>query len=291
MATKLALGTAQLGLDYGVANRGGKPSAASADRILAAAKEHGVAMIDTAPAYGDAESIVGRFTAEQRWDVAVCTKLGALSPQLPYDTLALAVSELVDRSRVALRRDRIDVLLVHHLPSLVAHGEALVELLQSCVDSGWVETIGVSVYDPADLPRLEGLGAVQFPHNPFDRRFVSSPSYPSSWRTFARSALLQGVFALEPSDLPPRVHHTKACLQRYRGACEGLGLSPVSAALRYAAASPADAVVLGVDTAEQLVEAAVHLGAPLDDHAVAAIDTAVGDVPPAVRDPRAWEAA
>ena len=58
---KLILGTAQLGLDYGINNRSGKPSRNDAFEILNTAKQHGIRTLDTAQAYGDAIEIIGEF--------------------------------------------------------------------------------------------------------------------------------------------------------------------------------------------------------------------------------------
>ena len=50
---KIAIGTAQFGLDYGVANKTGKLSISEIKKILNFAKSRGVDTIDTASAYGD----------------------------------------------------------------------------------------------------------------------------------------------------------------------------------------------------------------------------------------------
>ena len=61
MLTRLGLGTVQFGLDYGVSNRAGRPDESEVAAILARAIEAGIGYLDTAPAYGDAESLIGRL--------------------------------------------------------------------------------------------------------------------------------------------------------------------------------------------------------------------------------------
>ena len=58
----LALGTVELGMDYGLRVPGahGRPAAADAVRIIHAALDRGVNLIDTAPIYGAAEALLGR---------------------------------------------------------------------------------------------------------------------------------------------------------------------------------------------------------------------------------------
>src|SRR5690606_782993 len=57
---KLALGTVQFGLNYGVANTQGQVSQAEIQAILALAKKHQVHTLDTAIAYGESEARLGQ---------------------------------------------------------------------------------------------------------------------------------------------------------------------------------------------------------------------------------------
>jgi hypothetical protein len=68
---EMTLGTAQLGMDYGVANRTGKPPREIATAIVRAAIAHGVTVLDTARAYGDSEEVL---RAALRWVVAVTSR-------------------------------------------------------------------------------------------------------------------------------------------------------------------------------------------------------------------------
>ena len=59
-STKLCLGTAQFGIPYGITNTKGRVSEREVKEILNIAAENGIQYLDTAQAYGDAESIIGR---------------------------------------------------------------------------------------------------------------------------------------------------------------------------------------------------------------------------------------
>jgi predicted aldo/keto reductase-like oxidoreductase len=58
---KIALGTAQFGLDYGIANTQGRVSEAEGRAIVELARARGVDTIDTAMLYGDSEAALGRI--------------------------------------------------------------------------------------------------------------------------------------------------------------------------------------------------------------------------------------
>ena len=60
---KLALGTVQLGIPYGIANQTGMPDDTTALEILRAAHEHGYTWLDTAAGYGQSEAVIGRLAA------------------------------------------------------------------------------------------------------------------------------------------------------------------------------------------------------------------------------------
>ena len=59
--SKLGLGTAQFGLDYGIANRSGQIKFSDAKNILQLAKQEKIDLIDTAILYGKSEKIIGNL--------------------------------------------------------------------------------------------------------------------------------------------------------------------------------------------------------------------------------------
>lgn len=56
---KLALGTAQFGMSYGVANHRGQVSPDEACELLRLAQNSGINTVDTAISYGDSEAVLG----------------------------------------------------------------------------------------------------------------------------------------------------------------------------------------------------------------------------------------
>lgn len=79
MTSRLALGTAQFGLDYGVANDEGKVPYEKVVWILSLARENALDMLDTAISYGDSEDVLGRIGLDF---FCINSKL----PPLPVDT-------------------------------------------------------------------------------------------------------------------------------------------------------------------------------------------------------------
>ncbi|MFD0516840.1 aldo/keto reductase [Paractinoplanes durhamensis] len=114
----LILGTAQLGMAYGIANRTGAPDDDAAAGILAAARDLGITHLDTARAYGDSENRIG---------VAAPPELAIITKVAPGADTAAAVRASVDASRAALGRSGMGrsgpvTLLFHRATDALAGG-------------------------------------------------------------------------------------------------------------------------------------------------------------------------
>jgi aryl-alcohol dehydrogenase-like predicted oxidoreductase len=289
----LGLGTAQLGLPYGVSNRDGRPSEAEAAAIVGRALEHGVRVFDTAPAYGEAEALLGRLLPADA-DVRVVTKTapggegGAATP----DTVRRAVERSLER----LRRDSLDALLVHHGSELAGPGGGrLATCLLELRDAGLARRLGVSVYDRAELDaarELLPLDLVQLPLNAFDRRLAADGTidelHAAGVEVHARSAFLQGLLLMKPEELPAGLAAAEPPLRRFHKLRRERGLGPIEAALGAVREVPGvDVVLVGVNSARELDECAAAIGAaagPAIDPAEIAIDD------PTAIDPRRWPA-
>ena len=64
--TKLALGTVQFGLDYGITNSEGKVQIREVASILEYAKDKNINILDTASGYGNSEEVLGRIGSNPR---------------------------------------------------------------------------------------------------------------------------------------------------------------------------------------------------------------------------------
>ena len=76
----LSLGTVQLGMPYGLNKAAGKPDQLCANQVLNQALNSGVNWIDTAAAYGDAETVLGHWLSniEAYRQPNIATKVNAL---------------------------------------------------------------------------------------------------------------------------------------------------------------------------------------------------------------------
>jgi aryl-alcohol dehydrogenase-like predicted oxidoreductase len=291
--TALGLGTAQLGLPYGVSNRGGRPSAAAAEAIVTCAIERGVRLFDTAPAYGEAEELLGRLLPAGA-GVRGVTKTPPMPGEEVREADCDAVARAAERSRELLG-ERLDALLVHHCSELAKPGgERLARRLAALRDDGLVGRLGVSVYSREELDAARGLLPVelaQVPLSAFDQRLLRDGTLAelraAGVEVHTRSAFLQGLLLMTPEELPAGLARAAEPLRRWRRACAESGLAPIEAALRFARSAPGvEAVLVGANSAAELEQCLTAIGRPGD--AVECASLAVED--PEIFDPRRWAA-
>jgi aryl-alcohol dehydrogenase-like predicted oxidoreductase len=265
---KLALGTAQFGQKYGVANTVGQVNKNTAHAIIHRCKELGWDTLDTAITYGESESILGTYGVEQ-WNVV--SKLPAV-PEKCQDVGAWAKNQ----AQKSLRRLGIKKLygLLLHRPGQLTEdfGIDLYRALQTLKVGGLVEKIGVSIYSPSDLELLwpkYRFDLVQAPLNIVDRRLLESGWADrlklSGAEIHVRSVFLQGLMLIPPDKRPSRFGRWPEIWDEWDHWLNVTKLTPIQACLRFAnLTDTVDRIVVGVDSGLQLEEIATAIDGKLD---------------------------
>ncbi len=291
MGDQIALGTVQWGMAYGIANRSGQPGTPEIERILAHARDAGVHLLDTARAYGEAESAVGALTEADPW-WRIVTKL---SPDVAAGS-ADAAQASVEASLRALRRSELDVLLLHRPADRFAAGGAVWARLLELRRAGTIGAIGISAVDPTDAiaalddPTVEVL---QVAASLFDRRLADAGLFERAAargvEVHVRSVLLQGVAHLEPGELPAGLAGLSAALGAVQAWERDHGLARGAAWLQYARRLPGATLVLGCERVEQLdANLAALSGAPLGDEDAAQLVAVAGRLADELVAPARW---
>jgi aryl-alcohol dehydrogenase-like predicted oxidoreductase len=262
MTSKLALGTAQFGMQYGIANMTGIPSMAAVHNILSSAREAGVSIIDTAYVYGGAEIVLGRaISGSDRFRIVTKT-MPIQAPVLREEHVA-AVADAFACSLERLQCRHVYGLLVHHAEDLlVPGGERLWAWLESIRAAGKVEKIGVSVYRPEQLISVVDscpIDLVQFPYNLYDQRFGSAELMLVLRRhnieAHARSVFLQGLLLLAPERLTGQFASLREHQARLHAWLAERDMSPVQGALSCTLHAPGISfAIVGCDSIQQFAE-------------------------------------
>ena len=293
-ASRLVLGTAQFGSDYGVTNAVGRVPDAELSEILSTAIELGISRLDTALEYGDAQARL------QPWveHFTITTKVRG----------AAGIGPSVGQCLEQLGVTSIDEVLIHDWATL--DGDARVtaaDALASLRDDGVVHSVGVSVYDEHEideaLTAFPALDSVQAPVNVLDQRLAGSVAVSSLHSNGgvlqARSVLLQGLLVSAPTSFhtpspstpgstgtssAAALHRDVECFQSF---CSSAGVSPLAGAVRFVAALPwVDELVIGVTSAAELHEIVEALSSVPQGWVQACAGLASVDA--SLIDPRQW---
>lgn len=300
---ELVLGSVQLGLPYGAANRTGKPSRDAACRLVARAADAGVTNFDTARAYGDAEDRLGE-ALKARKSVRTITKLSPLSELgagAARAEVRAAVDASIDASLEALIKPHIDCLLLHRAEHMTAFHGAIWERLIERLEDGTVLALGVSVQSPKEaMAALDCTDVchVQLPFNLLDWRWreagvIDRIRARSHVTIHARSVFLQGVLAAEDPRIWPPVDGVDAeamtaLLARVAGDFGRYSVADLC--LAYVRGQDwIDGVVVGMETESQLDEnLRLFVRPPLAPQDCAAIELRIPRLPERLLDPAQW---
>lgn len=255
---KIAIGTVQFGLPYGIANQQGQVTTAEAQAIIDLAQANGINTLDTAIAYGDSERVLGSMVLD---GFDIVTKL-PLVPEGCTDIAGWVESEL-EASLSRLNVSKVDGLLLHSPNQLNSDiGDTLYQALLRKKSEGIVERIGVSVYSPDELYTLTEkfqFDLVQAPFNIIDNRLRDTGLLEklavSNTHLHVRSVFMQGLLLMPASSRPKKFNRWSSLWSTWEQWLTETDLTPLQACIRYAlSVSEIQKVVIGVDSSAQLNE-------------------------------------
>lgn len=260
MCARICLGTAQLGMDYEIFPKYGKPSKKDTFEILDTALQNGIEYIDTAQAYGNAEELLGEYGIN-RYKINVITKV---MPNTFKNNRPPKHRELINMTKKSLDKMKIDKLygLLLHTPNDL-YNRKLIEQLVELKDEGLVDGIGVSVYhsiDACNALEKDVIDIIQMPYSVFDQRakqeyILSSANIPGI-EMHIRSIFLKGILTRSPYEMPYEIiKPINSDLIRFEKIIEKYGFSKQEACFLFALTNPdIDVAVFGVHTKKQLLE-------------------------------------
>ena len=173
----IGLGTVKLGRNRKVKYPGSfsLPDDDSAAALLAQARELGINLIDTAPAYGSSEQRLGKLLTGQRQHWLICSKVGEEFEQgrSRFDFSAQHIRHSVQRSLRRLNTDTIDILLIHSDGNdlqIIEQTDAL-ETLAQLKNEGLIRSYGMSTKTVAGgLAAARACDVVMLTYNPAQRQ-------------------------------------------------------------------------------------------------------------------------
>lgn len=256
--SKIALGSAQFGMKYGISNKERIIKKNEVIKILEFAKKKKIDLIDTAYSYGESEKVLGSSSISN-------FKLVSKLPSIPKD--CKDVSSWVEKKfLISLKRLKIKSiygLLIHDTRDIHSNfGETLIAAANRLKVRGLVKKIGVSIYDPLECDKLLKIykfDIIQVPLNVVDQRIVKSgwlsKLFSKNIEIHTRSVFLQGLLLMPRKKIPKYFDKWANIFDKWSLALKKNNMSAVEACLLYPLSFPEiKYVVVGVENIKQLDE-------------------------------------
>jgi aryl-alcohol dehydrogenase-like predicted oxidoreductase len=245
LTSKIGLGTVQFGIPYGVSNIMGQTPKNEVALILKLAEENNISLIDTASAYGEAETVLGSLPL---------SNFNVVSKFLP------STKELTLENQFELSLKKMNLTSLYgylaHRPLDILENPLQWESLLKLKNENKVKKIGFSLNKPVEIENLILQGfipdLVQVPYNYFDSRFkdILIELKRNDCEIHTRSSFLQGLFFMNTATLNPYFKEVnpiiKSLQEKYKESLSG-------ALLKYVLEMPfIDKVIIGIENSSQL---------------------------------------
>ena len=249
---KIALGTAQFGMDYGINNIKGKISESEVFEILNESIRSGIGVLDTAYTYGNSELVIGNFIKKHGYVFKIISKLPECNPE--------NVKNIFESSLERLGVDLLYGYMCHSFQHY-RNNPKIWNILEELRSEGKIEKIGLSLYYPSELEYIIenkiDVDIIQVPYNVFDRRFEQY--FPvlkkMGIEIFVRSVFLQGLVFKEPSKLDDYFEKISGKIVNLHSLAAELDIPIAALCINFAIINEfVDQVVVGVDSVQNLKE-------------------------------------
>lgn len=259
MISKISIGTAQFGLDYGISNQRGKVPFSDAENIIELAYSRGIDKLDTASAYGKSEKVLGEIGVKN-------FKITSKIPTIPSDAKNINdfLFRTTERSLADLKIDKFKCILVHDCDQFFQkkYHDEYIKALVNLKRSNLTTKIGLSVYDPLDDSIMEAINhidVIQSSFNIFDQRLnqkdLISTLNANNIEVQARSIFLQGLLLINHRMIPKKFQKWKNIFNDYHSWLDKNNYSALSACLNFVINSKnINEVIIGIDTPQQFIE-------------------------------------
>ncbi len=260
---ELCLGTAQLGMKYGINNKVGKLDREAVFEILDTAIKGGIELIDTASVYGEAEELLGEYISNNMDianDILIISKPNGSIKGLNTTEIENAIRLDLEQSLSRLRRDFLDGYLVHSYRGV--DRPEIIEILYKLKEEGLIKKIGMSVYDTDEASKAieRNIDYLQMPCSVFDQRGLSRGGLFRKAKekgiiVFTRSVFLQGLLMMKENEIPGYLQGLVPYIKQFNDVLSKYNVNKKHALIKFILSEQLiDYMVFGVETKSQLNE-------------------------------------
>lgn len=250
---KIALGTVQFGLNYGIKNNSGQIPEKIAYNIMDYAFQKGIDTLDTAYAYGTSEKVIGNYLRNHGNSFNVISKY----PTVQNNDVSLSY---LDETFNNLGINNLYAYIFHDYSTFKTNQHLLDDLVEEKVH-GRINKIGFSLYYPSQLEDILNnkipCDIIQIPYNILDKRFDSllNSAKNNGIEIHVRSIFLQGLLFISPENLSEYFTPIKKLINNLNVISRNADISISAICLCHVVLNKfLDKIVIGVDSVENLLE-------------------------------------
>ena len=259
--SNICLGTVELGMKYGFYSNGEQsiPSQQKSVDLLIESFNNGINFLDTAPAYGNSEEIVG--IAIQKWNkkIYLATKIENFSDEPEKSELRKRIELSISNSLRNLKVDQIDLLQIHSMNIKDDTYLYTLEILKEYLDKEIIGALGATVYEVEEAKaaiQSTLISAIQVQYNLLDQRMadeVFSLANKNDIAVLSRSTFLKGALTKRMSYLPSTLTELKKLVGQAKSVANESSESITSLALKFCLSNEQiNAVLIGIRNLEEL---------------------------------------
>lgn len=252
--SELTLGTAQLGMEYGINNVSGKLTKYEAIELLDKAVQLGITSFDTAQAYGISEDILSEFVSRKDNYNGLCiiTKIHPILSEWSD------VKNKLMQSMAKLKHCKI--VLLHKFDHVNAVWyQDLIKTIQ-----GFNKLFGISIYTAEEAEYAlhhDEVDVIQVPFNLLDNKMLEIDFFKRALKfgkqVFVRSVFLQGLLQMPIEKLPKKLKVFQKPMEMLHLLCKKYQCTITRLAIDYVRFYAKNAsIIIGVDNLIQLEEVA-----------------------------------
>lgn len=211
---KVCIGTAQLGMKYGISNNSSKMKIKDFNKIIKYSEENNINFIDTANSYGNSEELIGKSLKKLKCgtNFKVISKFNNLR-NIPKNKIREKILYQVTTSIKKLGTQKLYAALLHNVKDLESKKKKeIYKVFLDLKKKGLVKKIGFSAYEVKDLKKYltkYNFDIVQFPFSIFDQRILDNKIQDlikkKKIEVHIRSIFLQGLLLLSIKKIPKRL--------------------------------------------------------------------------------------
>jgi len=200
----VGFGSVELSMDYGIKakRQHSRPDKAAAVKIINKAVDYGINLFDTAPSYGDSESLLGSVIGSTPHYIA--TKVNLLEKN---QDSSVAIRASIETSLKNLKRNYLDIVQIHNATISTIGQSDIPEVLVKLREKGLIRFVGASVYEPENALAVLNAGCfdvLQIAYNIMDQRMLQNViplAQEQGVGVLGRSAYFKGVLTAKAQHL------------------------------------------------------------------------------------------